>query len=398
MGLDIGLEKAGFHTTFANEIDPRFCETIRLNRPSLPLAECSITDLTAADIRRFVDFDGDVDLMVGGPPCQSFSSGGKRAALSDPRGNLIYAYLRLISEVRPRYFILENVANLTTAAVRHRPISERPGKHWSLKTYDSSWKLGDGENAPLAEDELSGSAIRQLLNDVRSLKYFITFGVVDAADYGAPQHRLRFVMIGSRDFPPPEMPIPLFGLSARRPFRTVRDAIWDLRADPGEGSQYTHEVKRFFDLVPEGKNWRALPEQLKRAALGGAYESGGGKTGFFRRLAWDRPSPTITGRANRKGSALCHPFDTRPLSVNECAALQGFPEDWKFSGSMNVRYMQIGNAVPTALGTAIGKSIKRHRAAAAASPQDDMDLLLERAVHRLRQAASNKKKPLYERA
>ena len=129
--------------------------------------------------------------MVGGPPCQSFSPGGKRTSLSDPRGNLIYEYLRLIREVAPRYFIFENVANLTTAALRHRPIAERPGRHWSLKRYDTEWPEGDGSAPPLAEDELSGSAIRQILRDIEQLGYYVTFGVLDAADYGAPQHRLR---------------------------------------------------------------------------------------------------------------------------------------------------------------------------------------------------------------
>ena len=79
--------------------------------------------------------DDDVYLMVGGPPCQSFCPGGKRAALSDPRGNLIYTYLRLVDQVRPRHFLLENVANLVTAAIRHRPIAHRPGKKWNLSSY-----------------------------------------------------------------------------------------------------------------------------------------------------------------------------------------------------------------------------------------------------------------------
>lgn len=390
MGLDLGLEQAGIVPTLLNEIDPDCCNTIRLNRPDIHLIEGSISDLDERALRRVRRFDGDVELIVGGPPCQSFSPGGKRAALSDPRGNLIYEYLRLVGEVRPRYFVLENVANLTTAALRHRPISERPGKHWSLKTYDRSWRNGDGERAPLAEDELSGSAVRQILNDVRELGYFVTFGVVDAADHGAPQHRLRFVMIGARDFPPPTLPTATHGVGLR-PYHTVRDAIWRLRNRPGEGSQYTPEVGRFFELVPEGGNWRDLPVNLQKAALGGAYESGGGKTGFYRRLAWDRPAPTITGRANRKGSALCHPEATRPLSVKECAALQGFPPSWKFHGAMNSQYMQVGNAVPIALGNAIGSAILAHKAKSSVSWTDDYDKQLETAIIRLRASARNKR-------
>jgi DNA (cytosine-5)-methyltransferase 1 len=391
LGLDLGLEQAGLVPTLLNEIDPDCCETIRLHRPKTQLLTDSISNLNASKLRRVRNFKGDVELMVGGPPCQSFSPGGKRAALSDARGNLIYEYLRLVDQIRPRYFILENVANLTTAALRHRPISERPGQHWSLKTYDHSWKNGDGDYAALSEDEQSGSAIRQILGDVRGLGYFVTFGVLDAADYGAPQHRLRFVMVGARDFPPPSLPMPTHGPIALKPFQTVRDAIWKLRRYPGQGSQYTNEVERYFKLIPEGKNWRSLSPKLQREALGGAFDAGGGKTGFYRRLAWDRPAPTITGRANRKGSALCHPSATRPLSVRECAAIQGFPADWQFSGSMNQQYMQVGNAVPVALGRAIAQTILDHKALKSEPWLDDYDLLLEKAVTRLRASARNKR-------
>ena len=111
MGLDLGLEMAGVPPTLVNEINKDCCSTIRANRPDLCLLDQSISELTAKTLRRHRGFNGEVELMVGGPPCQSFSPGGKRAALTDPRGNLIYEYLRLVGEIRPRYFILENVAN-----------------------------------------------------------------------------------------------------------------------------------------------------------------------------------------------------------------------------------------------------------------------------------------------
>ena len=112
MGLDLGLEAAGLPATLANEIHPLYCKTIRQNRPKLDLIEGDVRGLTGAKLREHRNFEGDVYLMVGGPPCQPFCSGGNRAGLSDPRGNLIYEYVRLINEVRPRYFLLENVANL----------------------------------------------------------------------------------------------------------------------------------------------------------------------------------------------------------------------------------------------------------------------------------------------
>ena len=401
MGLDVGLEQGGLSPTLVNEIDKNCCETIRLNRPDLQLVTESVSELTADILRAYRTFEGDVYMMVAGPPCQSFSSGGKRTSLSDARGNLIYEYLRLIGEVNPRYFILENVANLTTAALRHRPIANRPGRHWSLKRYDSDWQQERDDDAPpLEPDERSGSAIRQLLNDVRSLGYYVTFGVLDAADCGAPQRRLRFIMLGSRDWPPPSLPKPSHGPedSGLEPFRTVRQAIFHLQNDPGPSSEYTTRVRRFFSMVPEGGNWRDLPSKLQPEALGGSWAAGGGKTGFYRRLSWDDPSPTITGRANRKGSALCHPEALRPVSVRECAALQGFPEDWQFAGSMNAQYMQIGNAVPVPLGKAIACSFLEHEANAQ-KPNNwsmDFDAMLDTAVTRLRASARNKRQPATE--
>jgi DNA (cytosine-5)-methyltransferase 1 len=339
-----------------------------------------IAGLSGKDVRTAADHDGEVFLMVGGPPCQSFSSGGKRAALSDPRGNLIYEYLRLISEIRPQYFVLENVGNLATAALRHRPIKDRPGQHWNLKKYQHD----DG----LDEDEKSGSAIRQILADVEALDYGVSFGVLDSADFGAAQHRLRFVMIGSRDGLPLAMPTPTNGPDAgHQRFATLNDTIYDLRLSPGPHSQYTPEFARLFDLIAPGKNWRSLPPDLQKVALGGAFKSGGGKTGFFRRLSWDKPAPTITGKANRKASAICHPEFTRPLSVYECARIQGFPDAWKFHGAMNTQYLQIGNAVPIALGKAIGSAISK------SMPRKNSftaQVQLEVALRKLRAAARNK--------
>ena len=391
MGLDLGLEAADVAPTLAVEIDPTFCRSIRANRPQLDLIEGDVSKLSAKNLRDRTEFDGEVFLVAGGPPCQPFSSGGKRAALSDPRGNLIYEYFRLIAEVRPRYFVLENVANLTTAALRHRPIAERPGKHWSLKQYSGSMNRDADGALALDADELSGSALRQIIKDATALGYHISFGVVDAADYGAPQHRLRFVMLGSRDHPPAALPSPTHGPSAR-PYVTVRDAIFSLRDDPGAHSDYTEGVRRFFAMVPEGGNWRSLPLDIQRLAMGKSFDSGGGKTGFFRRLSWDRPAPTITGRANRKGSALCHPEQVRPISVSEAAALQGFPADWMFIGAMNAQYMQIGNAVPVPLGKAIGAAILKHDASKRqdAVRHPDMDTMMARAVERLRASARNK--------
>lgn len=258
MGLDLGLESAGLGPTLCVELDRQCCQTIRANRPHITLLDADVRTLSERDLRFARHFRGSVFLMVGGPPCQSFSSGGRRAALSDPRGNLIYEYLRLINEVRPRFFIFENVAHIVTAAIRHRRIADRPGRHWSLKRYTHE----AGSDLRLDPDELSGTAIRQLLADVKKIGYTVNFGVIDAAEFGVPQHRLRFVMLGSRTGAAPSLPIPTHG-PGLAPFVTVRQAIDDLQAQPGPHSEYTPEMRRLFDLVPPGGNWRWLPSECK---------------------------------------------------------------------------------------------------------------------------------------
>lgn len=397
MGLDLGLELAGIQPTLAVEVNPVYCSTARLNRPALDVWEADVNELDGDSLHRRRPRHRDVFMMVGGPPCQSFSPGGKRAALSDPRGNLIYSYLRLIEQVQPRYFVLENVANILTAALKHRPIAERPGKNWNLSSYHDSPTNGDESAPAMQPDELSGSAIRQIFADVNQLGYSITFGVLDSSEFGAPQKRFRFIMLGARRGPSPAIPQATRGEHSRDGLAcsTVRQAIYDLRNCPGPHSEYTPEVAQYFALVPPGGNWRQLPKELQREALGtAAFKAGGGKTGFYRRLAWDAPAPTITGRANRKGSAVCHPEQTRPLSVRECARLQGFPDEWKFEGSMSDQYMQVGNAVPVCLGHAVGSTILEHfktHARSTTNAAPDVEIMLGRAIAKLRASARNKR-------
>lgn len=396
-GLDLGLEHAGLTPTLAVEFDSDCCATLRANRASLDVWETDVRKVDAQQLRARRSFAGDVFLMVGGPPCQSFSSGGKRAALSDPRGNLIYTYLQLIDQVRPRYFVLENVAQLVTAAIRHRPISQRPGRDWNLSSFHQSRSKGDDSVPPMEPDELSGSAIRQVFTEMQGLGYELNFAVLDAADFGAAQHRYRFVMIGAREGPSVTLPSPTHGPHSGRgmEWRTLRDAIFDLRDHPGPHSEYTPAMSKYFALVPPGGNWRSLPKELQRDALGAAaFAAGGGKTGFFRRLSWDAPSPTITGRSNRKASAICHPDAIRPLSVRESARLQGFPDDWLLTGSMSSQYLQIGNAVPVPLGIAIGRAIVARESGKIndlSGAKPTIDQLLATATDRLRATARNKR-------
>ena len=392
MGLDLGLEQVGLGASIALDINKNCRSTIEKNRPGIKVhPEGDVSQHSGDSLRQFASFDHDVFIMAGGPPCQSFSTGGKRAGLQDPRGNLIYTYLNLIGQVRPQYFVLENVANLVTAALEHRPIKDRPGRHWSLSKYSGSNAPTEEGVEPLRPEELSGSAIRQILSDTAKLGYAVSFGVLNAAEHGAPQRRFRFVMIGARDSDvAPQMPVGEHG-EGRKPIRTVRDAIGHLEANPGHHSVYTPKVAEVFAQVPEGGTWRDLPPNVAEAAMGKAYYSGGGKTGFFRRLAWDLPAPTVTGCVNRKASAMCHPAALRPISVREACALQGFPSDWEVTGSMSAQYLQAGNAVPVSVGRAVGEAILHHYSGKVTEGAASFEAQLQAASNKLRTSARNKR-------
>lgn len=364
MGLDLGLEAAGLETAVCVEIDPKCSATIRRNRPELELIQADIASVSTAKILAAANLrPGQAFAVVGGPPCQSFSTGGLRQSIRDRRGDLFAEFLRVIDDARPSYFVFENVAHILTAAIRHRPIAERPGQRWHLSSYKrpaGQLALGfDDGTQPLADDEQAGSALAVILDAFEGLGYSLTFAVLNAADYGVPQRRLRFVLMGSRSGDRPMIPTrtnAADGSQGLPPWRTLRDAIGDLRESYPQHSNYTPEFQRFFELIPPGGNWRDLPVELQQKALGErAFAAGGGKTGFFRRLSWDEPAPTIVGKPNRKSHAICHPDEIRPLTVRESARVQGFPDEWEFDGSMHAQYLQIGNAVPVGLGQAIGK-------------------------------------------
>ncbi|MGX8729142.1 MAG: DNA cytosine methyltransferase, partial [Lachnospiraceae bacterium] len=120
---------------------------------------------------------------------------------------------------------------------------------------------------------------------------------------------------------------------------------------------FSAERRKYLRMVPEGGNWKDLPEDVISVAMGGAYESGGGKVGFYRRLNYSQPAPTVTTAPAQKATMLCHPVKDRPLSVHEYARIQQFPEDWIFTGTTAAKYKQIGNAVPIGLAKAIGEAV-----------------------------------------
>jgi DNA (cytosine-5)-methyltransferase 1 len=332
MGLDLGLIDAGLHVAVSQDYEKWCVETIRKN--GHVAVEGDIRELIKADpkcgflLKPAKLKKEAVFAVVGGPPCQSFSTAGKRKGVEDERGMLYNQFIHVVETIRPRFFVMENVKGL--ASMPSDPI--------------------DKQSPPL---------IKHILEKFKALGYHTVHGVLDAVHYGTPQFRERLVIVGSRDKEAIFLPSPThfhMHQKAEMRWRTLFDAIGDI-SDCGPHGKFTPAINEYLKLVPEGGNWRSLPPDKTKAAMGGAFESGGGKVGFYRRLSYSEPSPTLVTSPNQKATLLCHPRETRPLSVSEYARIQQFPDAWQFEGKATDCYRQIGNAVPIPLGRAIGQML-----------------------------------------
>jgi DNA (cytosine-5)-methyltransferase 1 len=244
--------------------------------------------------------------------------------------------------------VIENVKGILSAAKKHRPLAQR------------------GPGFPqITRNEEHGSAFKELLDDLDELcddiGYCVSWGLINSADYGAPQVRERVIFIGSLDgyFVWPEPTHSKGGNNGTKKWVVLRTGLKGLRDPEPAYKEFDKDISNYLKLVPEGSNWRSLPMNLQPEAIGAAFKSWGGRAGFLRRLSWTKPAPTITNNPKTKATMLCHPTKTRPLSVRECARIQQFPDDWSFSGSTAAQYRQIGNATPVAIGEAIGEAIRK---------------------------------------
>lgn len=338
MGLDIGLEKAGLNVVIGQDFEPSCVETMRANGHNVLGGD--IREINPETLLKLTGLHvGEPFMVCGGPPCQPFSTAGKRLGINDPRGSLFMDFIRMIDYIRPRFFVMENVKGIVSSPLKHVSVKER-------EKDDPEQQLG--------------TVLDVILSEFDKLGYKTVYGVLDAVNYGVPQFRERFVLIGSRDNEDIFLPMPThFQMHQNSEYRwkTVGEVIKDLENNPGEYTSLSGERKKYIHMVPEGGNWRDLPEAIIPVAMGGAYQSGGGKVGFYRRLSYNQPAPTITTSPAQKATMLCHPTQDRPLSIKEYARIQQFPDDWIFKGTLSAKYRQIGNAVPVGLAEAIGRAI-----------------------------------------
>ncbi len=322
-GLSLGLRQAGFDLNYAFDKDKWSITTYTKNLGQ----HAEIRDACAVSGPELLMKTNvaDLDLLAGGPPCQGFSKQKRGAHLGDKRNALVVEFLRLVEEIKPRAFLLENVAMM--AQLRGRHLVE---KFQALEGY-----------------EMVGH-------------FYV------AANYEVAQTRQRFILVGIRNdqpgsfyIPPPTSPV----------WPTVGQVIGNLPEPPGDYREHpgypNHQDARVtavnierFSHVPQGGGWRDIPFDLRLPCHQVVDTSKGGWPDVYGRLQWDGQCPTITGGFDSfTRGRYGHPLQDRPLTPREAARLQGFPDDFVFSGTRyDVRH-QIGNAVPVPLARAVGTAI-----------------------------------------
>lgn len=328
-GLDIGLERAGFRAVSLCEIEPVFCSSLAANqarehadgRRYFERAEIIQADIRSLG-RRELAGSKRIDLVVGGPPCQAFSSSGRQKSVLDPRGILVNEFIRLIEEIDPRMFLFENVRGLVTAR--------------------------DERGEP-------GGVIRNLISRFQAAGYSTRAALLNAADYGSYQRRVRCFLIGTRRGRAPLFPDPTHHRTSsllHRPWRTLREFL-NQHADQDESAYVfpTDELASQLSGLPDGSGLKS-PGRAEATRPGGHW---GYRQGTF--IAdLTAPARTVTGSASqdwiRWGDRL------RRLTLNEVKLLQGFPADWQIHGSKAQRFKQIGNAVPALFGEVLGGTIR----------------------------------------
>lgn len=326
-----------FNIIAANEIEKDISVAYTLNHPNVKMLNCDICDLTEDGLHKVLD-GRKIDLVVGGPPCQSYSTLGKRR--NDERANLFMQYKRILGILQPRAFVFENVTGMLSMN--------------------------------------KGQLFRRIQSEFEELGYDLKHEILDAVDFGVPQHRERVILVGTKGKNRFVYPTPTHG-DGLKPYVTLKDAIGDLpQLSSGEKKDYysagiTNDFLAFvrnenetvvqehsapkngehlikiMKTLKEGQSKDDLPEDIRP-------KSGYGNT--YAKLWWNKPSTTITRNFACPSSSRCiHPRDSRAMSIREGARLQSFPDDYQFYGSDGMKRLEIGNAVPPLLSMAIARQM-----------------------------------------
>lgn len=350
-----------FNFLFANEYNPYASEAFRQNFPDIPLLECDIASITTEKLEEENIQYSDVDLVIGGPPCQSYSTVGKRQY--DQRATMYEEYIRLLGILKPKMFIFENVTGLL------------------------SMKNDNGE--PVINDikELFGS----IKNGNEEFGYVINQAVLNAKDFGVPQSRERVFLVGTRKDLKEVWTFPeaTHGGKSGKDFINISQAISDLpylsqgetkhlyETDPNSeyeilmrsGSKiimnhtnaiYGEKMTAVIQAVPQGEGREYINSLVEKGYLNKEYYLTSGYNNTYGRLWWDRPSTTITNSFGTPSALRCiHPLQHRALTTREGARLQSFPDWFKLVGPKHERNSQVGNAVPPLLAIHLAKNIKK---------------------------------------
>ncbi|MEI8095314.1 MAG: DNA cytosine methyltransferase [Spirochaetales bacterium] len=330
-GLDIGLERAGLRAASLCEIERVFCETLEANKGwrhednheyhvDSRILNADIREVSGSDLFS----EGELDLVVGGPPCQAFSSSGKQLSVLDPRGALVSEYYRIIDELRPKMFLFENVRGLVTA----RDAQGRPG-----------------------------GVITELIRILEDLGYSVRSALLNSADFGSSQRRVRCFLLGSREGTAPLFPAPTHskdGGLLTLPWNSLASLLKVYaEADETQFVFPTRVLAKQFESIPNGSGLKS-PGKAEATRPNGHW---GYRQGTFI-SDLELPARTVTGSQSqdwvRWGGAL------RRLTFSEIRQLQGFPRDWTFKGTKAQVYKQVGNAVPSVFGEVLGEVIVKH--------------------------------------
>jgi DNA (cytosine-5)-methyltransferase 1 len=362
-GLSEAFRQEGFSVLAANDFDDSAADTFRLNFPEAKFLPGKIEDISSAQLLTTAGIrKGELNVLVGGPPCQAYSVYNHQRGMHDERSGLFREYLRIVKDLMPAFVVMENVTGITSVE--------------------------------------EGRAVDEIHRRLKALGYHVEHRTLHAEEYGVPQERRRIFFIGSRDTETIEWPeathhtaesaADLFGsrmASKLKPFVSVADAISDLPAlaicEGEEESSYTlppqsayqkmmrrgarklyNHVSPFLaDInlkrlkhIPQGGSWRDIPHALLPAGMKRARRSD--HTKRYGRLHPDGLSSTILTKCDLHWGAFIHPSQERCLTVREAARFQSFPDRMRFLGSRMDQFRQVGNAVPPLLGRAVAAQIK----------------------------------------